>query len=188
MRIELGDLAPDVELANHLGEQVRLADLWSERPLLLVFLRHLGCPLCFDHVARIRQEYLRFQAKGIGIAAMTMGDASQALKFKESQRLPCDVLADPQLVAYKAYGLEKGGVMRIAGPRMWWAGFKSVVKFGAARPVGDIWQMPGAFLIDRGGKVLYAHRAAHSGDLESYDNLLEVFDRSREQLVAAGTK
>lgn len=186
MSFKKGDAAPDVKLSNHRGEAVHLADLWAKRPLLLVFLRHLGCPLCFDHVARIREYFQTLTDKGLGVAAVTMGDAAQAAKFKESQRLPCDVLADPKLVGYAAYGLERGGLLNIAGPQMWWAGFKSVLKFGAARPVGDIWQMPGAFLIDQGGKLVYAHHAAHSGDLESYDHILQIHEDARKTHSAVG--
>ncbi len=179
MLLSAGDLAPDVELLDHLGQRVRLSQLWSDQALLLVFLRHLGCPLCFDHVARIRERFEELTAAGIRTVAVTMGDAAQAAKFRESRKLHCEVLADPGLKAYAAYGLEKGGVIRIAGPQMWWAGLKSVVRYGAARPVGDIWQMPGAFLVAKGGKLLYAHRAANSGDLESYDHILDHFKKSQ---------
>jgi peroxiredoxin len=179
MLFSAGDLAPDLELLDHLGQGVRLSQFWSDHALLLVFLRHLGCPLCFDHVARIRERFEELSAAGIRTVAVTMGDAAQAARFKESRKLPCDVLADPGLRAYAAYGLEKGGMIKIAGPQMWWAGFKSVVKYGAARPVGDIWQMPGAFLVAKGGKLLYAHRAANSGDLESYDHILDLFKKSQ---------
>ena len=35
------DLA-DVVLEDHRGEEVRLGDLWSEGPVVLVWLRHYG--------------------------------------------------------------------------------------------------------------------------------------------------
>ena len=179
MALSVGDFAPDLELPNHHGQPVRLSHRWSQDALLLVFLRHLGCPLCFDHVARIRDRFEDLNSAGIRPIIVTMGNATQAASFKDSRKLPCEVLADPKLEAYAAYGLEKGGILRIAGPRMWWAGLTSVLKYGAARSVGDIWQMPGAFLIGKGGKLLYCHLAANSGDLESYDHILSLFKQSR---------
>jgi peroxiredoxin len=179
MGAKVGAMAPDIELKNDRGEQVRLSDYWKRRPLLLVFLRHLGCPLCFDHVAQLRTRYGDLEAAGLGAAAVTMGDAAQAAKFRESQNLPCDVLADPKLRSYQAYGLEKGALWQYAGPQMWWRGLTSVLRYGAARPVGDVKQMPGAFVIDQDGKILYAHRAVHSGDHESYDEILRLFQASR---------
>lgn len=31
-----------IELENDAGEDVRLADLWQDKPVVLVFLRHFG--------------------------------------------------------------------------------------------------------------------------------------------------
>ena len=38
---DAGELA-DVVLEDHTGAEVRLGDLWAERPAVLVFLRHYG--------------------------------------------------------------------------------------------------------------------------------------------------
>ena len=40
--LQVGDSAPDLTLPDHTGEDVRLGGLWAERPLVLLFLRHLG--------------------------------------------------------------------------------------------------------------------------------------------------
>lgn len=40
--LHAGDAVPDVTLTDGAGGPVRLSDLWRERPLLLVFLRHYG--------------------------------------------------------------------------------------------------------------------------------------------------
>jgi hypothetical protein len=34
--------APDVLLRDSAGNELRLSELWLERPLVLVFLRHFG--------------------------------------------------------------------------------------------------------------------------------------------------
>lgn len=40
--LHVGDHAPDLAIADATGVSVQLSDLWRERPLLLVFLRHYG--------------------------------------------------------------------------------------------------------------------------------------------------
>jgi peroxiredoxin len=40
--LKQGDSAPDLRLRDSSGAEVALADLWRERPLALVFLRHFG--------------------------------------------------------------------------------------------------------------------------------------------------
>ncbi len=42
LQLQVSDTAPDVTLPDQSGERTRLADLWTERPLVLMFLRHFG--------------------------------------------------------------------------------------------------------------------------------------------------
>lgn len=39
---ERADALADLVLQDHDGDDVRLGDLWRERPVVLVFLRHYG--------------------------------------------------------------------------------------------------------------------------------------------------
>ena len=41
-RLQIGDPAPDLVLPDHSGRQIRLSEYWALRPLVLLFLRHLG--------------------------------------------------------------------------------------------------------------------------------------------------
>jgi peroxiredoxin len=51
-----GSLAPDFTLPTADGQLVSLGEaLRSGRNVLLVFLRHLGCLLCREHVAQLSQ-------------------------------------------------------------------------------------------------------------------------------------
>jgi hypothetical protein len=38
----VGDVAPDKTLLDDCGTPTALSDLWSERPLVLMLVRHLG--------------------------------------------------------------------------------------------------------------------------------------------------
>ncbi len=40
--IGVGDRAADVELRDEHGADVRLSQLWQERPVVLAFVRHFG--------------------------------------------------------------------------------------------------------------------------------------------------
>ena len=40
--VRVGDPAPDMTLPDDSGTQTSLSSLWSERPLVLLFIRHLG--------------------------------------------------------------------------------------------------------------------------------------------------
>ena len=40
--VGVGDPAPDVRVADANGQPVQLAEFWRDRPVVLVFTRHLG--------------------------------------------------------------------------------------------------------------------------------------------------
>jgi hypothetical protein len=45
------------------------------------------------------------------------------------------------------------------------------------RPIGDVMQLPGTFIIDRGGIVRYARYARHSADHPPTAELIDVLRR-----------
>lgn len=42
MALSIGESAPDVELLDVDGRPVRLSSIWTQQPLVLFFIRHLG--------------------------------------------------------------------------------------------------------------------------------------------------
>lgn len=40
--LRVGDSAPNLTVADHAGQAIRLSELWTSRPLVLLFVRHLG--------------------------------------------------------------------------------------------------------------------------------------------------
>ncbi|HUU13305.1 MAG TPA: hypothetical protein VM182_06300 [Terriglobia bacterium] len=54
----------------------------------------------------------------------------------------------------------------------------SVSLIGTFQKHSDVLQLPGAALVARGGKILWLHRGAHTGDLPSVDKLLEVIENA----------
>jgi len=58
------------------------------------------------------------------------------------------------------------------------AGGCSVSLTGTFQKHSDVLQLPGAALVARGGKILWPHRGAHTGELPSVDKLLEVIENA----------
>jgi hypothetical protein len=96
--------------------------------------------------------------------------------------LPFVCLADPEKIAYRAFGLRQGTLGQVAGPRMWLGGLRAVVRGGIGTPQGDPWQMPGTFVVDRVGIIRFAHYGATSVDRPNNDELVRVLEgiRSRD--------
>lgn len=101
----------------------------------------------------------------IAVAVVSMGGPEVAHEFCARQRLPFICLSDPSRASYRAYGLRRGARMDVFGPATLPAGLRAAAHgHFVGRPVGDVYQLGGTFLIGRDGIVRYARYPKHAGD------------------------
>jgi hypothetical protein len=85
-----------------------------------------------------------------------MGTDQHARKFLSRYSLT-DVprVSDPERALYRAFGLGRGNLWQILGPQLWFRGILSMLKYGQSLSPegGDIFQMPGIFLVYHGHVV-----------------------------------
>lgn len=140
------------------------------RPALLVFLRHVGCPFCREALADLKSHRTEIEATGTQILLVHMGHEETAEAILARYALD-DVprVADPNLALYRAFGLEKGEIIRTIGPGVWWPGIKAAFgkRHGFGIPDGDITQMPGVFLVFH-GEILKSYRHQSAADRPDY--------------------
>ena len=122
----------------------------------------------------MQQDYPRFRGAGGEVALVTMGTPEQAAEFRARLQLPFRCLADAARLAYRAYGLPRGGLGAVAGPALWAAGLQALLRHGAGQMIGDPYQLPGSFVIDRAGIIRHAHRATSSADWAPNEELIAV--------------
>jgi hypothetical protein len=161
-----------------------LADLARRSPLLIVFLRHGGCPFCRETLADLAARRGAIEGAGVTIVLVHLmddGAAAELLARYGLDDLPR--ISDAERRLYGAFELKRGGVGEVIGPRVWWRGFKTAIlgRHGFGRPAGDIFQLPGAFLLVD-GQIVRAHRGRTSADRPDFDDLTAC------PLPAAGPK
>jgi peroxiredoxin len=160
---------PDLSSA-HTQFGTTLAELSANRPLLLIFLRHLGCTFCREALADAREQRKAVAATGTQLAFVHMGDEQQGTELFSRYGLS-DVprVSDPEAKLYKAFRLKRGRLRQVMGPRVWVRGFESFIKNGhpVGFPIGDTLQMPGVFLI-QGGHILRSYFHQTSADRVNY--------------------
>jgi hypothetical protein len=74
-----------------------------------------------------------------------------------------DRVSDSNLSVYKAFGLSRGRLMELFGPKVWWRGFQAGVlgRHGLGTLDGDGFQMPGVFVVFHGEVIRsYIHQSA----------------------------
>jgi peroxiredoxin len=177
----MSDAAPDCELVDDAGKPRRISEFWAQKPLVLFFVRHLGCPLCRSQAAEIKKNVDRFTEAGAEIAMVTMGTGDDAAEFRRRMELPFTVLADADQECYRAFSVPRGGVLSVIGPHLLPSGLMATLKFGAAKSETDPWQLPGAFVIDTKGEIRFAHRAKHSADWPKNDDLVGAIQAACER-------
>lgn len=164
------------------GRQQALSDLYQERPLALIFLRHFGCIFCREQVANLREH------EDWNLAFVTMGSPEEAAEFRAMMKSPHIFISDPMARLYEEFGLERGSVRQMFSGQVWKRGFQAASKGHAVgRPVGDPWRMPGEFVVNTQGRVVWERRPRHAGDNASIEDLKKALaDATRPEVALLG--
>jgi peroxiredoxin len=173
-QLRTGDRFPDLTLDSVEGP-VRLSERWTERPLVVAFMRHFGCPFCREHLIQLGRHYEEVRAAGGEVIAIFQYRAEPTASFCHARGVPFDCLGDPRRAAYAAVGLDQGErreylSLPLLGPLL------RAARVGAypGKPEGDVAQRPGTFVVDRSGTVALAHYNVMSPDNPPMAAVLEA--------------
>lgn len=149
-----------------------LAALSEKSPVLLVLLRHEGCPFCRNAMNDIARQKSNIEEAGASIVLGHMGNADEFSNFAARYGLSAiPAVANPDRSLYRGMGLKRASVLRLLSPRVFWNYLKAI--FAGHKPgkiKGDPFQLPGAFLLHR-GKVVRGHLYRDAGDRPDYVGL-----------------
>lgn len=159
-------------------EEVALSSTWADGPVVVVFQRYYGCPFCQLQVAQLAHEHDRFKDLGASVVLIGHGerDATKLTKAFSDFK----VLFDPDLAAYEAFGLGRGTLMQVAGPRLWAPMAKANLTPGVRQggvQGGDYFQLPGTFIVNAEGIITYAHRNVTAADFPVNDVVVAALRR-----------
>jgi peroxiredoxin len=177
----LGEKAPGFDLVDGRGARVSLAALRGG-PVVLVFLRHLGCPLCRMELATFTRRAGELRAHGASLLVFVESPAASVAAFAEARAGAFHLIADPDRAMYRRYGIERGGLLAYLSPSALGAAIRATARGHLhGRCEGSELQLPGDFVLDAAGRVTYAHRGRHIADHAPFDVLLA-------QLTASGDR
>jgi peroxiredoxin len=147
-----------------------LVALSQASPLLLVFLRHAGCTFCREALGDIARARPAIEDAGIRIVLVHMGDTAEIEKLIEKYGLSgLDRICDRGQDLYRAFGLKRGKLWQLFGPKVFWRaiGAGVLADHGIGRLSADSFQMPGLFLID-GASIVRRVRHRSAADRPDY--------------------
>lgn len=126
----------------------------------------------------MRRAHPDLQRAGIDVALVGMGSPAESAAFGRDLALPFPVLSDPDRAAYRAFGAIEAGAREFLSPAAGKAMLGAVLRGNrGGRPIGDVRQLGGAWLIDRDGRVVWAKPSAYAGDHASPEELLSAVAR-----------
>jgi peroxiredoxin len=138
-----------IELVDADDRAVRLGELWTERPVVLIHLRHFGCILCRHYAGALRDFHADFEALGVRLVAVGTGGRQYAREFVAERKIPYEVLVDKHMASHDVIRVKQGPFVGIFKPRVLWAAVKALrygelqgktgpnpFKFGAAHVIG----------------------------------------------------
>lgn len=112
--LQIGDRAPDLELTDHTGAtRTRLSSLWTGRTAVVLFWRHFGCSCGRDRAARLRDEYAELVGLGATVTIIGQAGPERSAAYREANAIPCDILSDPDEVAYRAFDVLEGTTAQV---------------------------------------------------------------------------
>ena len=165
----------------------RLRDQFRGAPKLLVFLRHLGCMFCKEMVRDLRRAVESAGRFPRPVFVFPAG-LEQGRAFFDRHWPGASAIADPETALYKAFKIRRAQFGQMAGLPVWGCAVRAMVKGNTNHvnpALGDPWLMPGLFLLNHRGVVLWQHQFRHIGDHPKLDTLPGVADVADDGLTVA---
>lgn len=183
MRLIAPAPAPRLQMADIYDTPVTLGR--GGRRTLLCFFRDAACPFCNLRIYELSQHHRSLTALGLDVIAVFASPSEAVKRFVARQPRPFRVIADPDSVAYRAYGIE----------RSFWRKLRAVATrvpdlLRGLRLVGvaglntnDI--LPADFLIDEDGRIIEAYYGRDAGDHIPFERIELFLARGLLQRTAA---
>ncbi len=150
----------NIKLLDEQNHEVALNSLWRDGPVVLFFMRQLGCGLCRQQLLRLKDHAAQFTAQGCRVAVVIMGDGTMAQGLRSLYSLPFPVYADAAMSAYGAFDIGEGSLWDVINPNVVARQIGTALK--GMRPMwgaGSIKQLGGIVLLNQQGNILYHYIA-----------------------------
>jgi hypothetical protein len=139
------------------------------RPVMLIFLRHMGCTFCREAMADLGRVRSALEALVLPVLVHMSTPSSAAAAFAKHGLSGIEHISDPSREFYRGIGLARGGLLQLFGPSVWLRGFQAGIidrhLVGALE--GDGFQMPGVFIISD-GRIVNSLRHGNAGERPDY--------------------
>ncbi|MEZ0049328.1 hypothetical protein ABIA30_000318 [Mycobacterium sp. MAA66] len=177
-RHAVGDVVDPQQWTTLAGMSCHVPD--SELLLHIQFRRFAGCPICNTHLREVTLRGDELAAAGIREVIVFHSSADELLRYQPD--IPFDVVADPDKVLYRQFGVETSW-RSLCNPRLWlrfaavaatmWRTVRTTRRL-QLRPTGGELGQPADLLLNTRGEVVAVKYGRHAYDQWSVDEVLTL--------------
>jgi len=176
IRLRPGDTAPYFQAQLLDGDIVRLAD-YRRQCLLLIFVRHLACLPCQEHLLEVEDRVSTIGRGGTRILVISFDTLDKVREYRSRLNLSFPIAADVERTAYRAYGLTKASFLQTWHPKTLWR-YVRLLRAGRKLQIpkkgSDLSQLGADFVVDADGIIIYAHYSERPDDRPDITDILNA--------------
>ncbi len=160
---------------------VTLDEVSRLSPVMVIFLRHLGCPFCREALADLARDRAEIERDGTRILLVHLSTEGEIIDRLSPALADVARLPDPNQVVYRAFGLGRGGFFDVFGPLIWFRFLQvALLRRHGFTFEDDIFQMPGVFMVYH-GEVIRSFRHQSISDRPNYRAIAGVASQTEFQ-------
>lgn len=129
----------------------------------------------------MRRREAGFGQLGAQVVLVGLGTTEETAAFKSQFDIPFPMIADPEKTLFKAFHLKQASTKALLSLGMALKGVSAVFRgYGIGIPKGDVRQLPGVFIIDTAGAIIYSYYAEGPADHPDPDALLKAIQHQSQ--------
>jgi len=106
-----------------------------------------------------------------------MGTPSESAQFAAKFNVPFPIVADPQKKLYRKFELKQMSTLGFFSPSVALKGVAAIVGgHGIGMPQGDVRQLPGVFIINTAGQIVFSHFSSSPADHPDAETIIAALD------------
>ena len=172
----MSDKVPDAlaaaEILDEEGKPHPVAELWSDQPAVIMWVRHFGCLLCTAQVEEFKPQIQKLRDAGVSFAVIGSGAPNFVRGFKDRMGLDVPVFSDEKRTSYKALQMKRG-LSTLLDPRIF-KNFLAPFKYRQRKTMGDPLQQGGVVVVRRDGQMPFKHISQFAGDHPKPEAVVEA--------------
>jgi peroxiredoxin len=128
-------------------------------------------------VAQLRRNKKSIEKAGAQVVLVGMGTPSESAKFAAKFNVPFPIVADPEKKLYRKFELKQMSTLGFFSPSVALKGVAAIVGGdGIGMPQGDVRQLPGVFIINTAGQIVFSHFSGNPADHPDAKTILAALE------------